>query len=93
MTQKTIDLFLDKIYSELPDNNYSTDKTEVYHYDDIWSLDLLDLKGFDPKIIRGYRYVLVVTDMISNFGWTVLMKKNAQTIKDFFGKNLITSER
>ena len=31
--------------------------------------------------------------MFSNFGWTVLLKnKNAQTMKDFFEKNLITSE-
>ena len=38
MTQKTIKLFIDEIYSKPPKKNYPTNKTDVYHIDDIWSL-------------------------------------------------------
>ena len=65
--------------------NYATNKTDVYHIDDIWSLDLLDLEDYGSKNNRGYRYVLVIIDNFSNFGWTVPIKiKNAQTIKESF---------
>ena len=63
---------------------YATNKTDVYYIDDIWSLDILDLKDYGPENNRGYRYVLVTMDNFSKFGWTVPLKnKNAQTIKDF----------
>ena len=42
MTQKTINFFTYKIYSKPQKKNYSTNKTDVYHFDDIWSLDILD---------------------------------------------------
>ena len=43
---------------------------------------------------RGYRYVLVIIDNFSKFGWTVLLKnKNASTIKDSFENILISSKR
>ena len=43
---------------------------------------------------RFFRYVLVLIDNFSKFGSTIPLKsKNAQTIKDSFGKTLITSER
>ena len=46
-------------------------------------LDILDLKDYKSENNRGYRYVLVVFDNISKFGWTVSLKnKNAQTEKD-----------
>ena len=58
------------------------------------SLDILDLKDYGPENNRGYRYVLVVIDNFSNFGWTVPLKtKNAQTIKDSFENILISSKR
>ena len=36
--------FINEIYSKPPKKNYPTNKTDVYHIDDIWSLDILDLK-------------------------------------------------
>ena len=54
--------------------NYATNKTDVYHVDDIWSFDVLDLKVYGPESIRSYRYVLVVFDKFSSFGWTVLLR-------------------
>ena len=94
MTQKNIKVFLDEIYSKPPKKNYATNKTDVYKVDDIWSLDILDLKDYGLKKNRGYRYVLVIIDNFSKFGWTVPLKnKNAQTIKDSFENILRSSKR
>ena len=94
MTQKNIKIFINEIYSKTPKKNYITNKTDVYHIDDIWSLDILDLKDCGPENNRGYRYVLVTIDNFSKFGWTIPLKnKNAQTIKDSFENILISSKR
>ena len=94
MTQKNIKTFINEIYSKPPKKNYITNKTDVYHIDDIWSSDILDLKDYGPENNRGYRYVLVNIDKFSKYGWTVPLKnKNAQTIKDSFKKILISSKR
>ena len=92
--QKNIKIFINEIYSKPPKKYYATNKTKVYHIDDIWSLDILDLKDYGPKNNRGYRYVLVNIDNFSKYGWTVpLQNKNAQTIKDSFENILISSKR
>ena len=94
MTQKNIKIFVNEIYSKPPRKYYPTDKTKVYFNDDIWSLDILDLKDYGPENNRGYRYVLVVIDSFSKFGWTIPLKnKNALTIKVSFEKILISSKR
>ena len=94
MTQKNIKIFINEIYSKPPRKNYPTNKTDVYFIDDIWSLDILDLKDYGSENNRGYRYVLVVIDNFSKFGWTSPFKnKNAQTIKDSFENILISSKR
>ena len=93
MTQKNIKIFINEIYSKPPKKYYPTNKTDVYYIDDIWSLDILDLKHYGPKNNRGYRYVLVTIDNFSKFGWTIPLKnKNAQTIKDSF-ENILTSSK
>ena len=52
------------------------------------------MKDYGRKNNRGYRYVLVVIDNFSKFGWTIPLKnKIAQTIKDSFEKILINSKR
>ena len=94
MTQKNIKKFINEIYSKPPKKNYSTNKTDVYHIDDIWSPEILDLKSYGPENNRGDRYVLVIIDDFSNFGWTVPLKnENAQTIIDSFENILISSKR
>ena len=94
MTQKNIKIFINEIYSKPPKRNYNTNKTDVYHIDDIWSLDILDLVDYGSKNNRGYRYVLVIIDNFSKFGWTVPLKnKNAQTIKDSVENILTNSKR
>ena len=94
MTQKIIKIFINEIYSKPPRKNYATNKTNVSHIDDTWSLDILDLKDYGPENNRGYRYVLVTIDNFSKYGWTTPLKnKNAQTIKDSFENILISSKR
>ena len=93
-TQKNIEIFINEIYSKPPKKNYITNKTDVYHVDDIWSLDILDLKDYGPENNRGYRYVLVIIDNFSKYGWIIPLKnKNAQTMKDSFENILISSKR
>ena len=94
MTQKNIKIFFNEIYSKPPKRNYTTNKTDVYHIHDIWSLDTLDPKEYGSENKRGYRYVLVIMDDFPKFGWTKPLKnKSAQTIKDSFENNLISSKR
>ena len=79
MTQKTIKIFINEIYSKPAKKNYVTNKTDVHHIDDIWSLDILELKDYGPENNRGHRYLLVIIDIFPKFGWTVPLKnKNAQ---------------
>ena len=94
MTQKNIKKFINEIFSKGPKKYYATNKTDVYHVDDTWSLDILDLKVYGPENNRGYRYVLVIRDNFSKICWTIPLKnKNAQTIKDSIENFLISSKR
>ena len=94
MSQKNIKIFINEIYSKGAKQNYATNKTDVYFIDDIWSLDFLDLKDYGLENNRGYRYVLVIIDNFSKFGWTIPLKnKKSQTIKDSFENILISSKR
>ena len=94
MSQKNFKIFINEIYSKPPKKYYLPNKTDVYHIDDTWSLDILDLKDYGPENNRGYRYVLVIIDNFSKFRWTIpLNNKNAQTIKDSFENFLLSSKR
>ena len=94
MTQKNLKNFFNELYSKPPKRSYATNKTDLYHIDDNWSLDILDLKYHRPDYNKGYRYVLVIIDNFSKFGWTVPLKnKIAQAIKDSFENILIDSKR
>ena len=44
MTQKNIKIFINEIYSKPPKKYYPKNKTDGYHIDDTWCLDILDLK-------------------------------------------------
>ena len=59
-----IKLFIDEIYSKLPHKNYETNKTMIKSIDDTWSSDLIDMNDYGPKNNKGYRYILVVVDIL-----------------------------
>ena len=85
---------MNEIFSKSLKQNYPTNKTDVYHIDDIWALDILDLKDYGPENNRRYRYVLVIIDNFSKIGWTVPLKnESAQTITNSFQKFSISSEK
>ena len=87
-------IFIDENYSKSPNKNYKTNKTMIKYIDDTWSSDLLDMNDFGPKTNRGYRYVLVVIDNFSKFGWTIPLKnKYAQSITDAFSEIIKSSNR
>ena len=93
MTQKNIEIFINEVYSKPSKRIYATNKTDAYHIDDIRSLDILDLKDYGPENNRKYRYVLVIIDNFSKYGFTTPLKnKNSQTIKDSF-ENILTSSK
>ena len=56
MTQRSIDVFINKIYSKSPKKHYATNKTDLYRVDDIWFLYILDLKDYYPENNRGFGY-------------------------------------
>ena len=94
MTQKNIKIFFNEICSKVPKRNYPTNNTDVYYIDENWSLDFLDLKDYGPKNNRGYKYILVIIDNFSKYGWTTPLKnKSAQTIKDSIENILMNSKR
>ena len=70
MTQKSVKVLIDESCSKPPKKIYLTNKTDIYHIDDIWNLDILDLKDYGPENNRGYIYILVVIDNFSKFGLT-----------------------
>ena len=87
-------IFIDEIYSKPPKKNYPTKKTIIKSIDDTWSSDLLDMNDYGPENNKGYRYILVVIDNISKFGWTIPLKyKHAQSITDSFSQIIKTSRR
>ena len=75
MNLRRINVFLNEIYSNGPNWDYITNKTNVYYIGKIWSVDILDLKDYGPERIRRYRYTFFVVDIISIFCWTVPSKK------------------
>ena len=54
---------------------YPTIKNDVYHFDEIWSLNVLDFEDYGPENNRIYIYVLVVFDKFLKFGRTVPLTK------------------
>ena len=82
MTPKTNKIFIIEIYSKPPRKNHATKKADVYHIDDIRLLDILELKDYGAENNREYRYVLVIIDIFSKYGWTVPLEiKNAKMQK------------
>ena len=87
-------IFIDEIYSKPPKKNYPTNKTIIKSFDDTWSSDLLDMNDYGPKNNKGYRYILVVIDNFSKFGWTIPLKnKFSQSITDAFSEIIKSSNR
>ena len=57
MTDKPSRIFIEGTFSKPPKKNYTTNKTDIYNIDDIWSFDILDLNDYRLENNRGYGYV------------------------------------
>ena len=52
------------------------------------------MNDFGIKNNKGYRYILVMIDIFSKFGWTIPLKNNyAHSITDAFSQIIKTSRR
>ena len=49
MTQNSIKFFINEKYSKPLKKKYVTNETDVYLFDDIWSLDIIVLKQCGPE--------------------------------------------
>ena len=60
--------------------------------DKIWCSDLFEMQQFS-KWNKGYRYLLMVLDLVSKFGWIVPLKdKKGKTVTEAF-KTIFTEGR
>ena len=52
------------------------------HIDEIWCSDLVEMQQFS-KWNKGYRYLLMVLDVFSKYGWIVPLKdKKGETVAE-----------
>ena len=58
----------------------------VYHIDEIWAADLVEMQQFS-KWNKGYRYLLMVIDVFSKYGWIVPLKdKKGESVTKAFSE-------
>ena len=89
-----IKVFIDEINTKLPLRKYPTNRTKIKIIDDTWSSDSKDMIDYGPKNNRSHRYILVVIDNFSKFGWTIPLKnKYSQPLTDAFSQTMGTSKR
>ena len=56
----------------------------VNHIDEIWAADLVEMQQFS-KWNKGYKYLLMVIDVFSKYGWIVPLKnKQGENVKEAF---------
>ena len=56
----------------------------VNHIDEIWAADLVEMQQFS-KWNKGYRYLLMVIDVFSKYGWIVPLKdKKGESVTEAF---------
>ena len=94
LKKDTKKIFINEINSKPPHKSYETNETMIKSIHDVWSSDLIDMKDYDPKNNRSYRYLLVAIDKFSKIGWTIPLKnKHVQSITDAFSGIIKSSNR
>lgn len=60
--------------------NFTRRRVIVNHIDEIWCSDLVGMQQFS-KWNKGYRYLLMVLDVFSKYGWIIPLKdKKGETV-------------
>ena len=66
--------------------NFTRRRVIVNNIDEIWCSDLVEMQQFS-KWNKGYRYLLMVLDVFSKYGWIVPLKdKKGETVAEAFKK-------
>ena len=64
--------------------NFTRRRVIVNGIDKIWCSDLVEMQQFS-KWNKGYRYLLMVLDLFSKYGWIVPLKdKKGETVTEAF---------
>ena len=62
--------------------NFTRRRVITHHSDEIWCSDLVEMQQFS-KWNKGYRYLLMILDVFSKYGWIVPLKnKKGETVAD-----------
>ena len=68
--------------------NFTRRRVIVNHIDEIWCSDLVEMQQFS-KWNKGYRYLLMVLDVFSKYGWIVPLKdKKGETVMNVSKQSL-----
>ena len=67
-------IFNVEIYSTSPKKNFETNNIVYNHIDEIWSNDLADMVDYKTSNNKGYRYILIVIDIMSKCLWAKPLK-------------------
>ena len=72
--------------------NFTRRRVITHHSDEIWCSDLVEMQQFS-KWNKGFRYLLMVLDVFSKYGWIVPLKdKKGETVADAL-KNILKEGR
>ena len=64
--------------------NFTRWRVIVNHIDEIWASDLVEMQKFS-KWNKGYRYLLMVIDVFSKYGWIIPLKdKKGESVTKAF---------
>ena len=64
--------------------NFTRRRVITNHIDEIWASDLVEMQQFS-KWNKGYRYLLMIIDVFSKYGWIVPLKdKKGETVAESF---------
>ena len=64
--------------------NFTRRRVITNHIDEIWASDLVEMQQFS-KWNKGYRYLLMIIDVFSKYGWIVPLKdKKGESVTEAF---------
>ena len=88
------EIFFDEIYSITPKKNYEFIKRICNQINEIWSTDLAHKIDYKTSNNKGYRFIFINIDNVSEYTWAIALKsKNSQIITENISKFPTTSKR
>ena len=89
MKNRSAELWTERLAEELHKpirRNFPRRRVVVKHIDNTWCSDLVEMQKFS-KWNKGYRYLLMVLDVFSKYGWIVPLKdKKGESVAAAFKK-------